>query len=93
MMLVRYAGVDGGVHIGVIRDGGLRRLPVPSLAALLARGAVHIDAVVAAGGPLDAAVGEFLAPIDGDTEVWAAGVTYLRSRDARIEESLRRRPV
>jgi 2-dehydro-3-deoxy-D-arabinonate dehydratase len=27
-----------------------------------------------------------LAPID-DQEVWAAGVTYLRSRDARIEES------
>jgi len=29
---------------------------------------------------------EFLAPI-GSQEVWAAGVTYLRSRDARIDES------
>ena len=29
---------------------------------------------------------ELLAPI-GSQEVWAAGVTYLRSRDARIEES------
>ena len=29
---------------------------------------------------------EVLAPI-GNQEVWAAGVTYLRSRDARIEES------
>src|SRR5256885_7651085 len=28
-----------------------------------------------------------LAPIDGDTEVWAAGVTYMRSMDARREES------
>src|SRR5689334_5413294 len=28
-----------------------------------------------------------LAPIDGETEVWAAGVTYLRSMDARREES------
>jgi 2-dehydro-3-deoxy-D-arabinonate dehydratase len=28
-----------------------------------------------------------LAPIDGDTEVWAAGVTYKRSMDARAEES------
>jgi 2-dehydro-3-deoxy-D-arabinonate dehydratase len=28
-----------------------------------------------------------LAPIDGDTEVWAAGVTYIRSMDARREES------
>src|SRR5258708_12094841 len=29
---------------------------------------------------------EILAPI-GSQEVWAAGVTYLRSRDARMEES------
>ncbi|HEV2423798.1 MAG TPA: fumarylacetoacetate hydrolase family protein [Terriglobia bacterium] len=29
---------------------------------------------------------ELLAPIDGQ-EVWAAGVTYIRSRQARIEES------
>src|SRR5690349_8411366 len=29
---------------------------------------------------------EWLAPI-GSQEVWAAGVTYLRSRDARMEES------
>lgn len=29
----------------------------------------------------------WLSPIDGRTEVWAAGVTYLRSRDARTEES------
>jgi 2-dehydro-3-deoxy-D-arabinonate dehydratase len=28
-----------------------------------------------------------LAPIDGQTEVWAAGVTYLRSEEARVEES------
>jgi 2-dehydro-3-deoxy-D-arabinonate dehydratase len=28
-----------------------------------------------------------LAPIDGETEVWAAGVTYKRSEEARVEES------
>lgn len=28
-----------------------------------------------------------LAPVDGETEVWAAGVTYKRSMDARREES------
>ncbi len=33
------------------------------------------------------AVGELVAPIDPEHEVWAAGVTYLRSRDARREES------
>ena len=35
----------------------------------------------------EAAVGEEVAPIDPGHEVWAAGVTYLRSRDARREES------
>ena len=40
----------------------------------------------ARGRPLgpDAELG---APIDGRTEVWAAGVTYHRSRDARMAES------
>ncbi|MDH7487311.1 MAG: fumarylacetoacetate hydrolase family protein [Anaerolineae bacterium] len=33
------------------------------------------------------AYGELLAPIDPLQEVWAAGVTYLRSRDARRAES------
>lgn len=36
------------------------------------------------GGP---AVGKEAAPIDPNQEVWAAGVTYLRSRDARRAES------
>src|ERR1051325_6903992 len=34
----------------------------------------------------DAACAPLLAPI-GTQEVWAAGVTYFRSRDARMEES------
>ena len=32
---------------------------------------------------------ELLAPVDDDTEVWAAGVTYEVSREARMEESER----
>src|SRR6185437_13146147 len=36
--------------------------------------------------PMDRPLGEFLAPI-GSQEVWAAGVTYFRSRTARMEES------
>jgi 2-dehydro-3-deoxy-D-arabinonate dehydratase len=35
----------------------------------------------------EAANGERVAPIDPYHEVWAAGVTYLRSRDARRDES------
>jgi 2-dehydro-3-deoxy-D-arabinonate dehydratase len=35
----------------------------------------------------ESANGQVLAPIDPSQEVWAAGVTYLRSRDARRVES------
>ena len=47
----------------------------------------RLEAVTANGGegiPLSAVT--LVAPIDRQ-EVWAAGVTYLRSRDARMEES------
>jgi len=42
-----------------------------------------------AGAVPDPSLGDvrLLAPADGAMEVWAAGVTYLRSRDARVEES------
>lgn len=33
------------------------------------------------------ATGALLAPIEREQEVWASGVTYLRSRDARVAES------
>ena len=33
------------------------------------------------------AIGEVLAPIEADQEVWASGVTYQRSREAREAES------
>lgn len=47
----------------------------------------RLDAVMVAGaaGQPQSAV-RFVAPVDRQ-EVWAAGVTYLRSRDARMEES------
>lgn len=41
----------------------------------------------AAGAPVDARSWRLLAPVDPAQEVWAAGVTYERSRTARIEES------
>ena len=41
----------------------------------------------ASGAALSAAKGEEEVPIDPQQEVWAAGVTYLRSRDARKAES------
>jgi 2-dehydro-3-deoxy-D-arabinonate dehydratase len=46
----------------------------------------ELRSVVARGGGHAHLDDEILAPIGGQ-EVWAAGVTYLRSRTARIEES------
>jgi 2-dehydro-3-deoxy-D-arabinonate dehydratase len=40
----------------------------------------------------DIPAGAQLAPPIGSQEVWAAGVTYLRSRDARIEEAIEATP-
>ncbi len=68
------------------RDGGLFRLPVPSMSALLQHRLDDIRAMLESELPTadDAAS---LPPIDGRTEVWASGVTYQRSRVARMGES------
>ena len=58
-----------------------------SLGALLALPATKTNPYlrqVATGGP---ATAPLLAPIEPMHEVWAAGVTYLRSREARLVES------
>ena len=61
---------------------------VTSVAALLRRSLADIRALVDAGGdPVDAAEVEPRSIVDGRMEVWAAGVTYTRSRAARAEES------
>jgi 2-dehydro-3-deoxy-D-arabinonate dehydratase len=61
----------------------------PALADLLALPLSQLRDVLADPGgeqvPLEGV--QLLAPVDGRTEVWAAGVTYERSRDARIDES------
>jgi len=46
-----------------------------------------LDDAAATNAPLAFSELELLAPIDGRTEVWGAGVTYIRSREARMEES------
>jgi 2-dehydro-3-deoxy-D-arabinonate dehydratase len=52
----------------------------------LAREAFARAESAGAGSDLTPEAGELLAPV-GRQEVWAAGVTYFRSRDARMEES------
>jgi len=68
-------------------DGGLLP-PSFTLEILLQLPKVAIDAFLRAlpkGAPVGGA--PLLAPVEPTQEVWAAGVTYLRSRDAREEES------
>lgn len=88
MEIVRYVQ-EGRVRAGV-RSGGkvapLRR--VSTVAEILARPLEGLDELLADLGPAVGA-GEvaYLPPVDGHTEVWAAGVTYERSRAGRVEES------
>lgn len=58
-----------------------------SLSSLLSESGEALLSTLSAAGSGPQADGELLAPIDDGQEVWAAGVTYLRSRDARVEES------
>ncbi|MGW2143166.1 fumarylacetoacetate hydrolase family protein [Nonomuraea bangladeshensis] len=77
-------GVDDGEHVtelsGVTTVGELLRLPAAELRERVTApdGARHPSAAV-----------RRLAPVDGLMEVWAAGVTYRRSREARVLESER----
>ncbi|SNS72055.1 2-dehydro-3-deoxy-D-arabinonate dehydratase [Asanoa hainanensis] len=87
MHIVRYRREhDDTARVGVREDGVVRELPAPSVAALLHETVADLRELVAnPGDVVDDA--RLLAPVDGGTEVWAAGVTYLRSREARMEES------
>jgi 2-dehydro-3-deoxy-D-arabinonate dehydratase len=77
--------------VGLLDGDQVAELDVSSLASLWA---LRLDDL---RERLGAAVGreyplsdvEVLAPIDGRTEVWACGVTYEISREARVEESER----
>jgi 2-dehydro-3-deoxy-D-arabinonate dehydratase len=97
--LIRFrSSGQGEPQVGVLDEnapGGGAAGPVttlagsPALADLLALPSSQLRDVLADPGgepvPLDGV--QLLAPVDGRTEVWAAGVTYERSRDARITES------
>jgi 2-dehydro-3-deoxy-D-arabinonate dehydratase len=88
--VVRYESA-GEVRVGVLADGAVRPVPgVDSMAALLGLDLAGARAAVeaAAGQPaVPVADVRLLPPVDGLTEVWASGVTYSRSMDARVEES------
>jgi 2-dehydro-3-deoxy-D-arabinonate dehydratase len=80
-------GVSAGETVteltGVSGIGELLRLPAAELRERCA------GAGDGGGRRHDAAAVRLLPPIDGHMEVWAAGVTYRRSREARVVESER----
>lgn len=84
--MILYRTNDGLV---VEKDGKTYRVPEPSLDALLASDDLHalLISIVAKGiAGEDDELSSLEAPIEHQ-EVWASGVTYYRSRSARIEES------
>jgi len=77
-------------HVGVLADGRITELDnTDSLGSLWALPLTVLRDKLghASGTQLDPAEVTALAPVDGRTEVWASGVTYEISRQARREES------
>ena len=94
MHIIRYQTSESpAVLVGVRDEGQVFGLPgVGSLAALWALPLDEIRQRVRdreRAQPVPAGDVTVLPPIDGRTEVWAAGVTYFTSREARVEESER----
>ncbi|SEG93135.1 2-dehydro-3-deoxy-D-arabinonate dehydratase [Actinacidiphila yanglinensis] len=91
MHLIKYRAPDGTSGLAVSDADGFTPLRDASdLSTLLREPLSRIRAAVeeAAAGPRLTADGlRLLPPADGRMEVWGAGVTYERSRSARIEES------
>lgn len=87
--LAKVVGPDGQPCWAVLDDsGGLGLLPPgTALGSLLALDAAALAGTLAEVQRRPASEPALLAPVDGDTEVWAAGVTYEISRQARMAES------
>ena len=92
MQIIRYTSSSGAVALGLLQNGQLigHFPPDVELHHLLRGSADDLRAQIEKHiqpGRTTHAVSSLLAPIDGETEVWAAGVTYKRSEEARKEES------
>lgn len=91
--IVRFADGDGTVRTGVADGSGEVRAfdGTPRVADLLRLSSTELRSLVVrtAEGPHLHAEKDvlLLPPMDGLMELWAAGVTYERSREARVAES------
>jgi 2-dehydro-3-deoxy-D-arabinonate dehydratase len=90
MEIIRFAPAGSKEPLVGVADGGtVTELPVGSLAELLAGPLTQIRRrCEEAAGPVHSRDGiRLLAPVDGRTDVWAAGVTYELSQRERMRES------
>ena len=86
--MILYRQTDGWV---VSQEGKLGPVPEKSLDELLARADLHeyLESASRSGSRPGTVDSSSLLPPIGSQEIWAAGVTYFRSRVARMEESER----
>lgn len=87
MSLVSGRDHNGIFHLGVKSPRGVRPIAINSWKQLLQTSLADLKEIVKNTQGDEIELVEVLPPIDSEGEVWAAGVTYLRSRDARTEES------
>jgi 2-dehydro-3-deoxy-D-arabinonate dehydratase len=91
MDIVRFAaGADGAARVGIADGDSVVELGVASVAELLREplAGLRLRCDGASGTRYPRADVTLLAPVDGRTEVWAAGVTYELSQRERMKESL-----
>ena len=91
MPIARFTTGDSATpSVGYIVGESVYPIADATIESLLQLGAADLVAAAATAQASDSAIAldtiTLLPPIDSQ-EVWAAGVTYLRSRDARMEES------
>src|SRR5688572_22941779 len=90
MKLCRFQSTDGAIHVGLLPDEQeIFDLGPTSLATLLESDTLLDDLEAQAKRNLPRvrlSTVRILPPVERQ-EVWAAGVTYLRSKKARMEES------
>lgn len=92
MHIIRYREPGSTRDVVGLYDGQrVREAPANSLAELWSLRLDVLRRLLAEPGGIGFPIEEVevLAPIDGRTEVWACGVTYEISREARVEESER----
>ncbi|HEX6477399.1 MAG TPA: hypothetical protein VF043_01045 [Ktedonobacteraceae bacterium] len=92
MQIIRYKSSNGNIAPGLLQNGQLigHFQSCVELHHLLSLRAGKLRTLIENSIQLGLAArvaASLLAPIDGEAEVWAAGVTYKRSEEARMEES------